>query len=303
MHTNNPNDYLQEDEIDLKEIFKLLINSKKLIIAITLVITTLGAIYSFQKAPVYKSTAFLEIGEFYSGNDSIEKELIESGGKLIQDININFIFKTKIDSADKLILNILEKKLIKIEYTSSSAENNNNLLNEIIRYINNRHSALVKKNKQQLIYRIEYLNKEIEFLKATHDGLINNLNMYILNLDKQLQLLNKENLDDLSINYIIGEKENQKFQINHLALQAMTHNDTSEKIFRLSKEKDTLELLLALQMKQTPTSSQLIGKIETDTIHFKKDLTIFLSFIFGLLLSIMLVLINYFYKAFKEDQV
>ena len=55
MQNNNPNNYLQEDEIDLKEIFKLLINSKKLIIAITLVITTLGAIYSFQKVPVYKS--------------------------------------------------------------------------------------------------------------------------------------------------------------------------------------------------------------------------------------------------------
>ena len=47
MQNNNPNDYLQEDEIDLKETFRLLINSKKLIITITLVITTLGAIYGF----------------------------------------------------------------------------------------------------------------------------------------------------------------------------------------------------------------------------------------------------------------
>ena len=64
MQNNNPNDYLQEDEIHLKEIFKLLINSKKLIIIITLVITILGAIYSFQKAPVYKSTALIEIGSY-----------------------------------------------------------------------------------------------------------------------------------------------------------------------------------------------------------------------------------------------
>ena len=61
MQNNNPNDYLQEDEIDLKEIFKLLINSKKLIIVITLVITTLGAIYSFQKAPLYESTALIKL--------------------------------------------------------------------------------------------------------------------------------------------------------------------------------------------------------------------------------------------------
>jgi uncharacterized protein involved in exopolysaccharide biosynthesis len=61
MQNNNPNNYLQEDEIDLKGIFKLLINSKKLIITITLVITTLGAIYSFQKAPLYESTALIKL--------------------------------------------------------------------------------------------------------------------------------------------------------------------------------------------------------------------------------------------------
>ena len=40
MQNNNPNDYLQENEIELKEIFKFFTNSKKLLIAITLVITT-----------------------------------------------------------------------------------------------------------------------------------------------------------------------------------------------------------------------------------------------------------------------
>ena len=64
MQNINPNHYLQEDEKDLKEIFKLLINSKKLIIVTTLIITLLGAIYSFQKAPVYKSTALIEIGQY-----------------------------------------------------------------------------------------------------------------------------------------------------------------------------------------------------------------------------------------------
>ena len=63
MQNNNPNDYLQE-EIYLKDIIKLLINSKKLIIVTTLIVTLLGAIYSFQKAPVYKSTALIEIGYY-----------------------------------------------------------------------------------------------------------------------------------------------------------------------------------------------------------------------------------------------
>ncbi len=47
MQNNSSNNYLQEAEIDLKELFKLLINSKKLIITITLINKTLGAIYGF----------------------------------------------------------------------------------------------------------------------------------------------------------------------------------------------------------------------------------------------------------------
>ena len=61
MQNNDSNNFLDEDDIDLKEILKLLINSKKLIITITLVITTLGAIYSFQKAPLYESTALIKL--------------------------------------------------------------------------------------------------------------------------------------------------------------------------------------------------------------------------------------------------
>ena len=85
MQNNNPNDYPQEVEIDLKEIFKLLINSKKLIIVITLVITTLGAIYGFQKAPEYQSTALIEIGSY----DQDRKILIETVITLIEELNIN----------------------------------------------------------------------------------------------------------------------------------------------------------------------------------------------------------------------
>ena len=90
MQNNNPNDYLQEDEIDLKEIFKLLINSKKLIIVTTLIITLLGAIYSFQKATEYKSTALIEIGSNYQYQDK-QKKLFEPTKTLINEIIQEFI--------------------------------------------------------------------------------------------------------------------------------------------------------------------------------------------------------------------
>ena len=84
MQNNDSNNYPHEDNIDLKEIFKLLINSKKLIITITLVITTLGAIYSFQKVTVYKSTALIEIGNYEP--EEYNQMLIEPAEDLIEEL-------------------------------------------------------------------------------------------------------------------------------------------------------------------------------------------------------------------------
>ena len=89
MENNKPNNHPQEDEIDVKEIFMLLINSKKLIIVTTLIFTLLGTIYSFQKAPVYQSTALIEIGNYNS--DQPNEKLIEPATSLLQELTINFI--------------------------------------------------------------------------------------------------------------------------------------------------------------------------------------------------------------------
>ena len=167
MQNNNPNDYLQENEIELKEIFKFFTNSKKLLIAITLVITTLGAIYTFQKVPEYKSTALIEIGGYNTFSN--EKGLIEPGKDLIQDLKINFIYK---NSVGPLNFRLIEKKLLQLEYISPSAEKNNHLLNEIVEYIVNRHSLLLSNNTQktenQLTYEIKSLNNQIEFRKKNN---------------------------------------------------------------------------------------------------------------------------------------
>ena len=139
MQNNNPNDYLQEDEIDFKEVFKLLINSKKLIITITLVITTLGAIYSFQKAPEYKSTALIEIGNYEL--DEYNQMAIEPAKALIKELTINFIHKQQVNVS----INSIKKvdRLIQIDSTAASSVKNKKILNEIIEYIENRHSNLL----------------------------------------------------------------------------------------------------------------------------------------------------------------
>ena len=378
MQNNNSNNYLQEDEIDLKEIFKLLINSKKLIIAITLVITTLGAIYSFQKAPKYESSALIEIGQY----DTLEEEniLLESASESIQNLNIVFIHKS-IDN-ESLSIKTIEDKLIKIKIDKPSIELGKKTLDEIARYIENRHSLLLsnltQKAENQLAYEIESLNDQIEFTNSTLltqnedekirianeiESLNNQIKysksalltqnevekiritneIFILNnklpiIDLKINALNKVILEDQNnlellesdpdlyiqraaqsptLNQVIHAYKYELFDFEAKKINLSQDKDNlesqlkrlesnyleSDEIFKLSQDKDRLELELELLMKRNSTSTQLIGKIVTNEISLRKELTILLIFIIGLFLSIIMVFINNSLKALKEEQV
>jgi tetrahydromethanopterin S-methyltransferase subunit G len=94
------------------------------------------------------------------------------------------------------------------------------------------------------------------------------------------------------------------YNIQLLNLEAEKVNllhSKSDEVLTLSQEKNRLDSELEFLMNQNPTSTQLIGKILGNNISTKKEVIILLSFIFGLFLSIVIVLINNSLKAFKEE--
>ena len=334
MKNNNPNVYLQEDEIDLKVIFKLLINSKKLVIAITLIITTLGTIYSFQKETEYKSTALIVIGNYQQ--DQFNQTPIETAETLINEIAIEFIHsRQELDSNyNNLVMELVleERKgvtnrLIQIANTSSSSVSSRNLLNDVIRYVENRHTNLLSTNtkniEKQLTHEIEILNNEIEygnellFSQIEYEKLrisnqIVSLNNELPSLDAKIESLNeiifadqnnllllKSNAElfiqraaqSPTLNQVIFsyktkllDYENEKIELSSLkdnlelelkllesnGLQSDGHLSLSQEIFKLSQEKYSLELELALKIQQNQTSTQLIGEIQTNKVATKK---------------------------------
>jgi hypothetical protein len=264
MKKNNRNNFIQEDEVNVKELLNLLTNSKKIIIIITLIITTLGAIYSFQRTPEYESTALIEIGS-YGTFESNHME-IEPAKTLIQELTINFIYKRafeylKIESAlfptgqaTKLAID----RLILISHTSSSTVTSHNLLDEIIEFIENRHSKLQQKIKKQLTSEIQNIDSEIELINTT---------TFTQNGQNALR----------------------------------TSDLIPFRLFELSQEKTSLEFELKSITEKNFTQTQLIGKMLTKDVLIKKEIIIFLSFILGLFLSIIIVFINKSLKDFKEE--
>ena len=136
-----------EDEIDLKEIFKILIESKKLIISTTLIFIIASIIYSLSLKSEFKISTILEIG-YYKTPDGTQK-LIEEPNNLISHLKIQRIKNSNSLFSQDSSMKLIEGKLIYLETTSNSAEKNKNFLIEIIDYIDERHSdfVLLKKDK------------------------------------------------------------------------------------------------------------------------------------------------------------
>jgi hypothetical protein len=137
MKNNTSNINYQEEETNIREILLLLWDSKKIIIATTLIFVLASFTYSQIKAPVFVSYAKVTIGsyldtDFISGKESLTQ--IQS----LLDIQseINFIF-------DKSITPI-GKKFLSVKTSANSFEEAEKATLEILEYIENRSKVLIE---------------------------------------------------------------------------------------------------------------------------------------------------------------
>ena len=209
-----------DDEIDLREIFKILIESKKLIILTTLIFTIASIIYSLSLKPEFKSSTILEIG-YYEMPDGTQ-ELIEEPSDLISNLKIYQLLNDQQDSSFKAI----ENKLIRIETSSNKATDNEKILSSMITFINNRHNKLsiISSNlrKNTLVDKIDLIDSEISFIKSKQ--LDNNL-LKRTEIEDRIAKLKAElpiiNLEIIQLEKVIIDDTNN--------LSLLTTNDKTQK--------------------------------------------------------------------------
>lgn len=167
-----------EDEIDLREIIKLLIKSKKLIILTTLIFTIAGYIYFVSLKPSFETSTKLEIGYIEING---KKNFIQSPNDLLHDIQI-YKLKNHKTAQVNLLMEISEDRLVTIKANSKSIEKNEKLLNAIISYSLEKHSRTLdltfNNQKQILLDSIDLFQSQID----------SRTKMYQENSDENLQL-------------------------------------------------------------------------------------------------------------------
>ena len=151
MKNNTSNINYQEEETNIREILLLLWDSKKIIIATTLIFILASFTYSQIKAPIFVSYAKVAIGsyldtDFITGKESSLQ--IQTFEDIASEIDFNFNFN---------IVPIGEK-FFSISSTSHSSENAENLVVEIVDYVGNRSKELINLHIDQdklSLYKIE----------------------------------------------------------------------------------------------------------------------------------------------------
>jgi capsular polysaccharide biosynthesis protein len=118
--------YIQEDEIDLKELFKTLWAKKIFIVVVTFFVTAVSVIYVLIKNPIplYEGKVLVEIGEIQSSDCGIS--YFDTPNNLSEIIKARFFVESLIPKGTNRVLelsavdsnkNKIEEKLVKsVEY-------------------------------------------------------------------------------------------------------------------------------------------------------------------------------------------
>jgi len=178
-----------EDEIDLKEIIKVIFKSKKLIILTTLIFILASIIYSLSLKSSFETSAKFEIGHFVLPDGSFE--LIEQPSSLVSHFKIQMIKNPSVFNPN-ILIETLEGKIINLKTTSSSGEQNENLLTEIINYAYERHSNLADliniQKTDKLSSELDSIESQISHITQKNQAQISNIENEIVFLKKNKQI-------------------------------------------------------------------------------------------------------------------
>lgn len=303
--------YIQEDEIDLKELFITIWKRKLFIISFTFVVTLCAGIYAYTKTPIYEVKSIIEIG-------FIDKQLIEEPSILEQKLNVLFSVHDKTINNDPekgIISSISQMKAVKNFFEVKTEAVSNEIAiaknKEILEYTQKLYEAKINQYQTIVNNDISNTEDEINFLKNEKIKMLAekveaskaNLEKY----NKEISSLYKLNTNDKISSMIVSvqmvnyqnliENAQNVLKVSSLEIEQIL-KDT---IPKLQQKKEIIKFKIS---EQNLTNTRLIGDYITDKYPSKpkKLLIIVVSFVTGFILSIFIVFFMQFANNFRKEE-
>ena len=315
--------YLQEDEIDLRELFKTILDKKVFIVIFTLVITILAAIYAYNKTPIYEAKALVEIGEYKQNNPisgtGITKTSIDDAAILEKKLTTLYVDMLKnIDDRTSEITSIaLAKGLKNFLEIKSEATSNEEAKNEILKvltFVQVEHEKILDDAKKQRELELKNIDLQISDIKSKSVALIDKKleigTKTLENLQEQLKLVdeNLKKIDTLNPSLAalkLMEKKDITTAISELTVKNFELEEKKDvllttSLYKLEENKKIVETIL---LPHNYKNTEIVGEIMTNDFPAKpkKFLIIAVAFVTGFILSIFLVFVIQFIQGTKKE--
>jgi uncharacterized protein involved in exopolysaccharide biosynthesis len=258
--------FYQEDEIDLRELFNVIIKNKTKIITITAIITIAAIIYAVTATKVFEVSSMIQIGKNGSS-------LLENSSSLVKKL--------------ELTNGLLSKNKKEYPYVNkiSSIKGTKDLIEISVYGLDNK-SAINK------------LNKIVSDIEQDHQK---KLDEYITITKKKLNILIKQkNIIDEEIKQIksaVSNNNNKNITLASLLLL----KDLNAQLSALVENINNIQLSLSSNnIKNTQQVGQVI--VSKYPIKPKKKLIVIVAFVTGLILSIFLVFFLEFLKGDSKNK-
>jgi capsular polysaccharide biosynthesis protein len=221
----------QEDEIDLRELFKILVRYKVFIAIFTIIVTFGAIIYALSKTPIYEVKSNVQVG--YIG-----ETLIVEPDTLVKILNIVFSVEDKISSNNEFISEVT---------TISTNKNLKNFIEIKTEAISNEEA--VKKN-----------NEVVDFIKNSYQPKIE---QYITETKNSIENIKRaiKNIDDF-------EAKNIKEQIRILKEQSIVKINEEIKFLKGFKLK-TIESKIDFHTKKLDEYTKSVNKLYSDAKNYQ----------------------------------
>lgn len=311
-------DYIQEDEIDLKELFKTLWNNKKFIMIFTSVVTLVSLLYALAVTPMYEVRALVEIGNYKLDNNNTV--VLDNAPQLEKKLSTIFIDMLKNNTDKEYTINAITvpkgmTSFLEIKSEAKSNEEAIKGIDKVLAFVQEEHQKTlddVKQKRELELHNIDLqiadikekkvnlLDKKIDLQKQNLEDLQGQLKLVDSNLKNiqslnpslaALKLIEKKDISSsiLSISSQLFDMENQRDEL------------LTTTIYRLEESKKFIEILL---LPHNYKNTQIVGDIITNksSIKPKKTLIVVVAFVTGFIMSIFLVFFIQFIRNFKEEK-
>ncbi|MCT7563760.1 Wzz/FepE/Etk N-terminal domain-containing protein [Aliarcobacter butzleri] len=333
--------YLQEDEIDLKELFKTIWSYKKFILIFTFIVTVLSIIYVSLKTPIYQVKSVIKIG-------SIADIPLENSNILEKNIRVIFgldnnSFSIKEDEGIVTDINIIKNATSLLEVTTEAFTNEKAILKqyEVLEYLQDEYKYKIDEfifktnlNIKNLEGQIKYINEVKKVQKEENIDFLNRVDLVLienkLNFNREKLSQYQENINNILKKRSSNDTQNMLSAMEILNYQSLILN-LQNQIENLNKEKQNIlvdkipnikreleynikneleDILNRIELEKLKLTnkiaknSEFVGSILVNEhpIKPKKSLIVVVSFVTGFILSIFLVFFIQFVNNIKKEE-